>query len=584
MNYGIVKVSLLTIYLFASALPTDNIKEYLSDFKSGYSETRYDAINSFFMKYDTNAVNILISKFKTSGDSLKPFIIDAIGILQDPKACFFLESEQENSGNYIIREVSEKALINIKSFDPLYYVSFYGSHFDIKPKTIPVKSYGQFKRKQAVSITFGLSSLGLLTYSVFGTGFMIYKRMKDEEYYHDKKKVMWTSIGSSLGAGLLTLGVSIKFQRSSYKGVIKRYNPYQKRKENLLKSINTDIINSWSEEDGIHKLLHVYLYNNYDSANVKAAQNIIANLNSDAHIEELFQVIANTKYFLTDNLYPLFDLISDFNSPVVDKSLKSLFLTHPNQRIRVESAILLCKKGDLSVLNYLSSLFEKTDDIEIIARLLTGIIEIGVPATPVLIESFPKTTYSGDYSYKKLKSQSGVIRYSVIERRRAGASDTRYFPEIKNLQDIFGDYLTIDAVSGNYAHYKIGEAYDIIVNMYARYSIYWGAYLLNKITGNDLGPEKENWQKWWKELSKKDETSSNTISQKESIKETVNVNKTNTNFSENDLKLNSQTTIILNTGKEFVGILTEISSESYIIDVGGNSITFYKNAIKNISQ
>lgn len=123
MKNRIVIISLLIISLFISAFSTKNINEYLTDIKSDSKITQYNAINSFFRKYDTNAVNMLMSEFKTCDDSLKPYIIKAIGILQEPKACLFL-SEQENSKDYKVREASRNALLILKSSHPLQYVKF----------------------------------------------------------------------------------------------------------------------------------------------------------------------------------------------------------------------------------------------------------------------------------------------------------------------------------------------------------------------------------------------------------------------------------------------------------------------------
>ena len=247
----------------------------------------------------------------------------------------------------------------------------------------------------------------------------------------------------------------------------------------------------------------------------------------------------------------------------------------------MESAILLCKRGDISALNYLSSVLEKTKEIKIINRIILGIIDIGIPAIPVLIKSFPKTSHVSEHYHVQSNFEWGIIHATPIESRNARLSDVKFDPVLKILRKTFGNYLIIENVSGDYKHYYIHNSgsNEIYGNINTRYTIYWGAHTLNMITGKDFGVDQEKWQEWWNQVSKKEEFS-NTISEIKSVDD----NKPQIQTSEGNLELDALTTIILNTGKEFIGVLKEISSNGFVLDIGGSRITFNKSAIKSIVQ
>ena len=70
----------------------------------------------------------------------------------------------------------------------------------------------------------------------------------------------------------------------------------------------------------------------------------------------------------------------------------------------------------------------------------------------------------------------------------------------------------------------------------------------------------------------------------EAARKPVDTDKQESETSEKDLKTGYQTRIILNSGKEFNGVLVEYSDDKLILDIKGSRITFAKNAIQNIIQ
>ncbi|MBI5195833.1 MAG: metallophosphoesterase [Nitrospirae bacterium] len=167
-----------------------------------------------------------------------------------------------------------------------------------------------------------------------------------------------------------------------------------------------------------------------------------------------------------------------------------------------EASSYLEKQGKNAVPTLIEALQKKEENMSsnkhgYIALVLA---EIGAKGPiPALISSFPALEISetvvivdtGDIA------NWGIVNYRVLERWIDRDPDK--VPALHELKTRYGKYLNIINFEHYYAKYYL-ENYkmtDIIENYKINFVLQAGAYALSKITGEDFGTNREEWQEWW---------------------------------------------------------------------------------------